>query len=108
MLPFVTATLALLDKTLTSPANPKVSTVVSNEPASGLLGTLDPLSAEDASRPPSPGARPAAAHAAHLRFSLDLARRRLEGEDPAAATAADWDNSWGTIPVTGPVWANLR
>jgi hypothetical protein len=108
MQPFVAACLDLLDESLTGPADPKRTWVVSNEPASGLIGTLDALSAEQASRAPTPGARSAAAHAEHERFALDLARRRLEGEDPAAATAADWDASWGTGTVTEPMWANLR
>ena len=108
MQPYITACLDLLDESLAGPADPKHTWVVSNEPASGLIGTLDALSAEAASRPPTPGGRTAAAHAQHELFALDLARRRLEGEDPAAATAADWDASWGTGTVTEPMWANLR
>src|SRR4051794_29838201 len=96
MQPYVTACLDLLDESLTGPADPKRTWVVSNEPDSGLIRPLDALPAEGASRPPTPGGRTAAAHAEHERFALDLARRRLEGEDPAAATVADWDASWGT------------
>ena len=101
---YVRASLDLLDESLTGPADPHRTWVVSSEPASGLLGTLDALSAEDASRPPVPGARTIAAHAQHELFALDLARHRLEGENPAA----DWDASWGTGTVTEPMWANLR
>jgi len=108
MQPYITACLDLLDESLAGPADPKHTWVVSNESASGLIGTLDALTAEAASRPPTPGGRTAAAHAQHELFALDLARRRLEGEDPAAATAADWDASWGTGTVTEPMWANLR
>jgi len=108
MQPYLTACLDLLDESLIGPADPQHTWVVSNEPASGLVGTLDTLSAEQASRAPTPDGRTAAAHAQHELFALDLARRRLEGEDPAAATAADWDASWGTGTVTEPMWANLR
>ena len=108
MQPYLTACLDLLDESLIGPADPQHTWVVSNEPASGLVGTLDTLSAEQASRAPTPSGRTAAAHAQHELFALDLARRRLEGEDPAAATAADWDASWGSGVVTEPMWANLR
>jgi len=104
MPPFIRASLALLDESLTGPADPHRTWVVSSEPASGLLGTLDALSAEDASRAPVPGARTIAAHAQHELFALDLARHRLEGQNPEA----DWDSSWGTGAVTEPMWANLR
>jgi hypothetical protein len=101
---FVRASLDLLDESLTGPADPHRTWIVSNEPSSGFLGTLDQLSAEDASRAPVPGARTVAAHAQHELFALDLARHRLEGENPAA----DWDASWGPGTVTEPMWANLR
>ena len=104
MPPFVRASLDLLDESLTGPADPHRTWVVSSEPASGLLGTLDALSAEDASRAPVPGARTIANHAQHELFALDLARHRLEGQNPEA----DWDSSWGTGAVTEPMWANLR
>jgi hypothetical protein len=104
MPPFVRASLDLLDESLTGPADPHRTWIVSSEPASSLLGTLDALSAEDASRAPVPGARTIANHAQHELFALDLARHRLEGQDPAA----DWDASWGAAAVTEPMWANLR
>jgi hypothetical protein len=104
MEPLVRASLDLLDESLTGPGDRQHTWIIGNEPASGLLGTLDALSAEDASRPPVPGARTIAGHAQHELFALDLARRRLEGENPAA----DWDSSWGTAAVTEPMWANLR
>ena len=104
MQPFTRACLDLLDESLTGPADPHRTWIVSNEPASGFLGTLDQLSAEDASRAPVPGARTIAAHAQHELFALDLARHRLQGQNPAA----DWDASWGTAAITEPMWANLR
>ena len=104
MQPYLTACLDLLDESLIGPADPQHTWVVSNEPASGLVGTLDTLSAEQASRAPTPSGRTAAAHAQHELFALDLARHRLEGQNPEA----DWDSSWGTGAVTEPMWANLR
>ena len=51
---YLTACLDLLDESLIGPADPKHTWVVSNEPASGMVGTLDGLSAEQASRAPTP------------------------------------------------------
>jgi hypothetical protein len=69
-----------------------------------VLGVLEGLSAEQASTPPAPGRRSAAAHAGHLLFALDAATRRLRGENPQL----DWDASWNKSAVTSAEWDKLR
>lgn len=72
---------------------------------SALLGTLDAVSARQAFAPPVAGARSIAAHAAHLRFTLDVTLRRLHGENPTP----DWPSSFD---VTGDgseaAWRAMR
>ncbi|MDR7401830.1 MAG: DinB family protein [Armatimonadota bacterium] len=103
---FVEAVEALLEEIHVGPPDPRSTWVVSNEPASGVLGTLEAISAGAASRPPAPGMNTIAAHAAHLRYALDLAARALAGED--AYASADWAGSWRTQVVTAPEWDRLR
>ena len=101
---FIQGCLDLLDEAFAGPADPGRTWVVSNEPHSGLLGTIDAVSAEEASRPPTPGGRTVASHVDHERFALDTARRWLSGEVPNA----NWEESWRTSTVTEPMWFNLR
>ena len=93
----------LLFELIDGPADPKRTWVVSNESASGVLGTLQRFSAEQASRAPALGHKTPAAHAAHLLFSLELATQRLHGENPAA----DWDASWEPSSVNAEDWSRL-
>jgi hypothetical protein len=58
---------------------------------SALLGTPDALPAGQAFAAPAPGAKPIAAHVAHLRFTLDVTLRRLRGEDPQPDWPASFD-----------------
>jgi hypothetical protein len=74
---------------------------------SGLLRSLDVLSAADASRPPASGAASIAAHVEHVRYGLSLMNRWLRGErNPFAA--ADWTESWTRTTVTDAEWSALR
>jgi hypothetical protein len=100
------ALVALLEEIHVGPPDPRSTWVTTNEPASGVLGTLERISAEVASRPPAPGMNTIAAHAEHLRYSLELAARALAGED--AYASADWAASWRTQVVDGPTWDRLR
>ena len=95
---------SLLFEIIDGPADPKWTWVVSTEPGSDLLGTLARFSAAQASAAPAPGRRSAAAHAAHLRFALELAARRLLGENPDA----DWDGSWEPGVVDDADWTRLQ
>ena len=95
---------ALLFEIIDGPADPKQTWVVSVEPASGVLGTLAKLTAAQASASPGAGRKSAAAHAAHLRFALELATKRMRGEDPPA----DWDASWEPGVVDDAGWRKLQ
>src|SRR6478609_3819723 len=57
---------------------------------SGVFGTLEPLTNDEAQAAPVADARSVAAHIEHLRFSLELTASRLRGEDPHA----DWSSSF--------------
>lgn len=74
-----------------------------NAPGSSLFGTLESLSAKEASQPGSSGAT-IAAHAAHLRWSLALANAYARGEAPQA----DWKESWTVRQVDADAWERLK
>ena len=72
----------------------------------GLLGSLDALSAEQASAAPPGGGAPIAAHVDHLRYGLGLLNRWSRGENPF--DDADWGASWRLGPVSDSQWEGLR
>ena len=76
---------------------------IGNEPGSGLLGTLENVSAEDASRR-QPSGSTVAAHAEHLRWSLAVANAYTRGETPAL----NWAESWTVQTVDSDAWDKLR
>ena len=98
------ALLQVLREGFEGPASPRGTWFVENAPDSGIFGTLDALSAEEASRAPAPGRPSAAAHAEHLRFSLDAILRFLNGEMPEL----DWPSSWRAQVVNAEEWSALR
>jgi hypothetical protein len=72
----------------------------------GLLGSLDKLSAEDASRTNGGGAS-IAAHTDHVRYGLALMNQWGAGvANPWAA--ADWTASWRIGRVSDAEWRRLR
>ena len=72
----------------------------------GLHGSLEKLSAEDASRTGSGGAS-IAAHVDHLRYGLALMNQWKSGvKNPWAG--ADWTQSWKISSVTDTEWNRLR
>jgi hypothetical protein len=72
----------------------------------GLLGSLDKISAGDASRSVNGGAT-VAAHAQHVRYGLSLMNRWAdEGGNPFAD--AKWDEAWKTSIVSPPEWDDIR
>jgi hypothetical protein len=83
---------------------PGMTWITDGPPDSALLGTLDALSPSQAFAPPAPGGLPAAAHAAHLRFALDLTLQRLGGHNPQA----DWPASFAVPPASPESWTSLR
>ena len=72
----------------------------------GLLGSLDKLSASDASRSANGGAT-IAAHAQHVRYGLSLMNRwASEGGNPFAD--ATWDAAWKLSAVDEAQWQEIR
>jgi hypothetical protein len=79
---------------------------VLNSGDAGMLGSLDRLSAHDASRS-SHGGATIAAHAQHVRYGLSLMNRwAREGGDPFAD--ATWDAAWTISAVDDEEWAVIR
>ncbi|HSA55717.1 MAG TPA: DinB family protein [Gemmatimonadaceae bacterium] len=77
-----------------------------NRGDAGLLGSLDRLSAADASRS-SEGGATIAGHVEHLRYGLSLMNRWAAGEaDPWSD--ADWRVAWQTTSVSDDAWKRLR
>lgn len=73
----------------------------------GLLRQLDAMDAATASKPPSPGRPPIAAHIDHVHFGLSLLNRWAKGDaDPWAG--ADWNASWRRTSVTDDEWRVMR
>lgn len=73
----------------------------------GLLGVIDRLSAEAASRQAVPGGASIAAHIDHVCYGLDLMNRWDEGEANPWADA-DWSASWHRVKVDDQDWTALR
>ena len=67
---------------------------IGNEPGSGLFGTLENVSADDASSR-QPSGSTVAAHTEHLRWSLAVANAFARGETPQM----DWAESWSVRSV---------
>jgi len=76
-----------------------------NSGDTGLLASLDKLSATAASTTHAGGAS-IAAHAGHLRYSLSLMNRWSGGENLWAS--ADWTAAWRQTMVTEEEWKRLR
>ena len=76
---------------------------INNEPGSGLLGTLENVSAEDASKTQPTGST-VAAHVEHLRWSVALANAFTRGETPEL----NWAESWTVQTVDAAAWEELR
>jgi hypothetical protein len=74
---------------------------------SGLLRSLDKLSASAASAAPVAGAASIAAHVDHVRYGLSLMNRWSQGERDPWSTA-DWTASWKRSVVNDQEWAALR
>lgn len=98
------AVLPILSEAFAGPADPRSTHFVNNEPDCGLFGTLDALTAEQASTPVEEGGATAAAQAEHVRFSLDVSTRWMRGE----REKADWARSWDVMEVDDDAWTELR
>lgn len=71
---------------------------------SGLLGTIDALSAEQASTARQPEQSTIASHCAHVLFLLRL----FEAHERGQPSEPDWEASWKIRVVDEAAWANLR
>ena len=98
------ASLATLLRELTHGAPPEHGYVL-NRGDSGLLASLDRLSAGDASSSAHGGAT-IAAHVAHVSYGLSLMNRWRAGENPFES--ADWSLAWRIGAVSDPEWTRLR
>jgi hypothetical protein len=78
--------------------------IVSGPAEGSVLGSLSQLTAEKAYKEPSPGRKSIAAHAAHLRYALDLTLQRLNGENPPA----DWPGSFNVGQPSPAAWEELQ
>jgi hypothetical protein len=72
-------------------------------PDSGVIGTLESLSAEQASTPAHEGGTTIAAIAAHLRFTLQYGNVMWSGKKPEMS----WDDSWPITTVNEAEWTAL-
>ena len=85
---------------------PGKASYVLNQGDTGLLRSLDSLSAEAASRSTADGAT-IAAHVDHVLYGLTLMNRWSEGErNPWEG--ADWTRSWQRAGVSENEWSALR
>jgi hypothetical protein len=96
--------LPILSEAFAGPADPRSTHFVNNEPDCGLFGTLEALTAEQASTPLEYGGTTAVAQAEHVRFSLEVSTRWLRGD----RGAADWPGSWEVREVDEDAWTELR
>lgn len=76
--------------------------VTSGGPEGGIYGTLESLSAEQAST--EIDGSTAAAHAEHVRWALQLVNDHFAGKEPSG----DWSESWLVSRVDQAAWDALR
>lgn len=100
------AAITLFDEAYIGPHTPGQTWFADNEPDCGVLGTLENVDADEASRVLHEGEdETIAAHTAHLLFAVSLAKRGILGEAPAAA---DWSASWRQRRVNAEEWEDLK
>lgn len=100
------AALAAVFEEITDGAPGDTGAFVLNGGDPGLLGSLDRLSAAEASAA-SEGGATIAAHAEHVRYGLSLMNRwASEGGNPFAG--ARWYEAWKVTEVDDERWAEIR
>jgi hypothetical protein len=77
---------------------------IDNAPKSGLLGTLEDISSDEASRTFIKNGATIAAHTEHMRWSLAQTNAMMRDEQPSQ----NWSESWLTNVVTPDEWDRLR
>ena len=103
---FVASLKELLQEAFNGPPSGQGSWFSDYRADAGLRAMLDSIDAQTASRVMPGCTNTIAAHASHLRFSLDLFIRALGGEN--SYETADWKQSWKTQTVNDDDWTNLR
>jgi len=91
---------AVLREAFEGPAEPSWSYFADSD--GGLLATLEPLSAAEASL--LVGGASIAAHAYHVSFGLEASAAWIGGD----RTSRDWAQSWTVATVTEAGWRELR
>jgi len=101
----VSPVLAVLFSELVDGAAPTGAFIL-NTGDTGLLQSLDKITAAEASRSINDGAT-IAAHAQHVRYGLSLMNQwAREGGNPFAN--AKWDEAWKISAVDAPTWEEIR
>lgn len=95
--------LELLDELVLGKTN-EFTWVIDREPGQGIIGTVEQLSAEDASFSLTEGGSTVAAHTEHVRWSLQFALQFFKGENPKP----DWAESWRIKTVDEKQWKKLQ
>jgi hypothetical protein len=95
---------AVLRESFEGPAGQQWTYFIDNEPSGGVFGTIDQLSAAQASIPSGRSGTSVAAHVHHLAFAVAASRAWLEGD----RTQRDWNQSWRVSRVSDAEWARLR
>ncbi|WP_043932487.1 hypothetical protein [Bacillus sp. EB01] len=99
--PMLVAVRTLLKETFDGPEE-NASWYTEAKPGSGLFGTLEKLSAEDASIPVN--GTTIAAQTDHTRYYLWVANSYLNGEEPSK----DWEASWKITNVDKITWPQFN
>ena len=99
---FTNSLFTLLTETFEGPPMDRGSAFL--DKGSGLFQTLDELTPEAASRPPSPGAPTVAAHCAHVTYYVRVFHNFILGREQEL----DWPGSWCVEQVGAGEWARLK
>ena len=99
----VDAVVEFLDEVYAGPERPS-TWFINNEPNSGLLGTVNSLSSEEASTPIVENGTTIAAHVEHLRWSVSKANSLIRGGSPEM----NWSESWRVRRVNSEEWESLK
>ncbi|WP_010280700.1 hypothetical protein [Bacillus timonensis] len=99
--PMLVAVKTLLKETFDGP-DKNASWYTEAKPGSGLFGTLEKVSAEDASIPVN--GTTIAAQTDHTRYYLWVANSYFNGENPIK----DWEASWKITNVDKITWAQIN
>jgi hypothetical protein len=80
------------------------SWITDGKPNSGIFGVIKPIAPKDAFLAIAAGHRSLAEHVQHVRFSMDLFYKRMQGQDPQA----DWGTSFEIEERSAEAWAALQ